>query len=227
MKKAITPILVIISLVLVIVWQLLIADTSYYIVVVAILILLMLPMLLDYENGKPSSREIALVSSLIAIAVVSRAVFYLIPQVKPIGAVVVVCGMCLGAKRGYIIGAFSALVSNFIFGQGIWTPFQMVALGFVGMLSGLLLKPNSGRWYQAVVGFVLCFALYGIVVDTSSVLMMTNDYSLASIMTIYISGIPFSLTFGISTAIFLLIFGEAFSKKINRLVQKYGIINKN
>lgn len=226
MKKLITPLLVILSLGLILIWQILSSSTNYYIVAVVILLLSMLPILFDYENSKPSARELALISSLIAIAVVSRAVFYLIPQVKPIGAVVIVSGMTLGARRGYLVGAFSAFVSNFIFGQGIWTPFQMVALGMVGFISGVILKPNSNRFLQAFIGFVLCFAVYGVIVDASSVLVMTNDYSLASVFAIYSAGVPFSLVFGGSTAVFLFLFGKAFSKKVNRLIQKYGIIEK-
>lgn len=93
-----------------------------------------------YERSAPTAGEIALVSALTALAVASRAVFYLIPQFKPIGAVVIVSAVCLGARRGYIIGALSAFISNFIFGQGVWTPFQMVALGLVGFAAGLILK---------------------------------------------------------------------------------------
>ena len=162
----------------------------------------MLPFFVSFEKSRPSARELTLIAGLIAVAVISRAVFYLIPQIKPIGAVVIVCGACLGAKRGYFIGAMSAFLSNFIFGQGIWTPFQMVAIA----------------------GFVLCFAVYGLIVDLSSVLMMTNDYSMMSVLSIYAAGVPFGLTFGASTAVFLLLFGEAFAKKINRIVMKYGIL---
>ena len=37
-----------------------------------------------YERSAPTAGEIALVSALTALAVASRAVFYLIPQFKPI-----------------------------------------------------------------------------------------------------------------------------------------------
>ena len=62
-----------------------------------------------------------------------------------IAAVVIVAGMCLGPFSGYMVGALSAFLSNFLFGQGIWTPFQMVALGLVGLLAGMLLRPGRVR----------------------------------------------------------------------------------
>ena len=148
---------IVIALVFLAVWMIFFSDSASYYLAAAIIL------------------EIALVSALTALAVASRAVFYLIPQFKPIGAVVIVSAVCLGARRGYIIGALSAFISNFIFGQGVWTPFQMVALGLVGFAAGLIFKKlKTNRWLLALVGFILTFALYGIVADLSSVLTMLS-----------------------------------------------------
>ncbi len=224
MKKLFLLICTVAGFVFIIIWQLFFTNTNYYLVAVVILILSMLPFFVSFEKSRPSARELTLIAGLIAVAVISRAVFYLIPQVKPIGAVVIVCGACLGAKRGYFIGAMSTFLSNFIFGQGIWTPFQMVAMGIVGLAAGLMFNKKAKRIPMAIAGFVLCFAVYGLIVDLSSVLMMTNDYSMMSVLSIYAAGVPFGLTFGATTAVFLLLFGEAFAKKINRIVMKYGIL---
>ena len=224
MKKMLSLTASVLSIAVIIIWQIFFDDTNYYIVAAAIIFFSMLPFLFLFEKSKPSARELTLIAGLIAIAVVSRAVFYLIPQVKPIGAVVIVSGACLGAKRGFLIGAFSAFISNFIFGQGIWTPFQMAALGVVGLAAGLIFSRNAKKLPLSVVGFILCFALYGIIVDLSSVLMLTGEYSIESVFAVYAAGVPFNLIFGLSTAVFLFLFGEAFEKKINRIVTKYGIL---
>lgn len=224
MKKVFLLTVSLLSIALIIIWQIFFADANYYIIAAAIMILSILPLLFSFEKSRPASRELTLIAGLIAIAVVSRAVFYLVPQVKPIGAVVIVSGACLGAKRGYLIGAFSAFISNFIFGQGIWTPFQMAALGLVGLIAGLIFNGKTKKVPLSIAGFILCFALYGVIVDLSSVLMLTNDCSISSVLTVYAAGVPFNLTFGVTTAVFLFIFGEAFEKKINRIVEKYGII---
>jgi UDP-glucose 4-epimerase len=89
--------------VLLVVWQVCFADTtSWYLVAAVLLLLSALPFFLHLERKPISAREMALLSVLTALAVVSRAVFYLIPQVKPIAAVVIVAGMCLGPFSGYI-----------------------------------------------------------------------------------------------------------------------------
>lgn len=223
MKKYLPLLTAVICLVLIVIWQLFAKSTNFYIVALGILILSMLPLFFSFEKSRPSARQLALISSLIAIAVISRAVFYLVPQVKPIGAVVIVSGVCLGAKNGYIIGAFSAFISNFIFGQGPWTPFQMVAMGLIGLLSGLIFSKRAKRIPLAVVGFLLVFVVYGLVVDLNTVLMLTGDFSLESVLAVYLAGVPFNLVFSVSTAVFLLLFGEGFIKKINRITTKYAL----
>lgn len=224
MKKVFPFICVMLCLTGVIIWQAVSGGANYYLISVLVLIVSMLPFFFSFENSRPDAREIALLASLIAIAVVSRAVFYLIPQIKPIGAVVVISGVCLGAKRGYLVGAFSAFISNFIFGQGVWTPFQMVALGLVGFAAGAVFgKIKAKKVSLAVTGFLLTFVLYGAVVDSCSVLMLSEDFSLSSVLAVYGAGVLFSLAFGITTGVLLFFFGEPFVKKIRRLQTKYGI----
>lgn len=226
MKKAFLYITVALSLAFIVLWQFLFDDSvNYYIVSVVILIASMLPFFVLYEQKKVTARDITLTATLIALAVVSRAAFYLIPQVKPIAAVVIVSAVCLGAHKGYIVGAFSAFVSNFIFGQGMWTPFQMVALGTVGLLAGLIfqwLKVN--RYTLSIVGFVLATVVYGAIVDMSTVLSAYgNNVTLKGALSIYASGAVFSLVFGGATAVFLFLFGMPFITKIERISKKYGL----
>lgn len=226
MKKAFLYITVALSLAFIVLWQFLFADSvNYYIVSVVILIASMLPFFVSYEQKKVTARDITLTATLIALAVVSRAAFYLVPQVKPIAAVVIVSAVCLGTHKGYIVGAFSAFVSNFIFGQGMWTPFQMVALGTVGLLAGLIfrwLKVN--RYTLSIVGFVLATVVYGAIVDMSTVLSAYgNNVTLKGALSIYASGAVFSLVFGGATAVFLFLFGMPFITKTERISKKYGL----
>lgn len=226
MKKALMLFTVLGSLVFVLIWQALFAKSiNYYISSIVVLVLSMLPLFAAFEAKSLTARDLTLTATLIALAVVGRAAFYLIPQVKPIAAIVIASAVCLGSQRGYIIGAFSAFVSNFIFGQGIWTPFQMVALGTVGLLAGLVfqrLKVN--RYTLSVVGFFLASFVYGIIVDMSTVLSVYgNNITLKGALSIYASGAVFNLVFGVSTAVFLFLFGMPFITKIERISTKYAI----
>ena len=225
--KKIYPFLTVLIIVFVVLWQIFFSNTNYYFVSVLIIIVSMLPFFSSFEKSEHTSKDITLIASLTALAVVSRAVFYLVPQVKPIAAVVGVSGAVLGANRGYLIGALSMFVSNFIFGQGAWTPFQMVAMASVGLCFGLVfdyIKPT--KISLSVVGFLSVLILYGLIVDLSSVLYFNSDMTFKGIVAIYASGVPFNLVFAGVTALFLYFFGETFIKKIERINIKYGIISK-
>lgn len=213
---------------LIIIWQLFFKDISYYVPSAILLVFSLLPVFFSFERRKSSSREITLTASLVALAVVSRAAFYLIPEVKPIAAVVIVSAVCLGAEKGYTVGVFSAFVSNFIFGQGPWTPFQMTALGLVGFVSGLVFKyAKCSRVNLAVTGFVLAFALYGAIADISTILVIYGkQLTLRGLLSVYAAGAPFSFAFGLSTAVFLFVIGTPLINKLNRVIIKYNIIEK-
>lgn len=225
MKKIFLFLLVILILGLIVVWQIFWADTtSWYVVAAVLLVLSAVPFFARFEHRAPTARELSLLAVMTALAVVSRAAFYLVPQVKPIAAVVIVTGVCLGPYAGYMTGAMAALLSNFIFGQGIWTPFQMAALGLVGLVSGLILKPKTSSPLKlAITGFVLSTVLYGLIVDLSTVLMTVTQWNWKSVAAVYAAGIPFDLVFGASTAVFLFVFGMPLQKKIYRVQIKYGL----
>ena len=224
MKKLIMPLLALVCITACVLLMLFGSSENYMLISVIILVLSMLPFFSSFESYHPSARELSLLSAMIAIAVVSRAAFYLIPQVKPIADVVIIGAVCMGEKSGYILGAFSAFISNFIFSQGVWTPFQMVGLGLVGFLAGLIFKKiRVNKWLLSGVGFVLVFAVYGIIADTSTVMFMVTDFNLKSVLAVYGAGVPFSLIFALTTAVCLFLFGEQFIKKIKRINIKYGM----
>lgn len=224
--KLLTIIIAPLTLCLLILWQMFfVQSVNHYAVSTAVIILSLLPFFLSFEKKDHTTREITLIATLIALAVVSRAVFYLIPSIKPFAAVVIISAVCLGAEKGYIIGAFTAFISNFIFGQGFWTPYQMLALGLVGLLAGLLFKKiKANKYTMASVGFVLIFVVYALIVDLSSVLMMSGEHiTLSGTIAIYTAGIPFNLVFAVATAICLFFFGEPFVKKIDRINTKFAL----
>lgn len=72
--------------------------------------------------------------------------------------IVLVAGNAFGPSFGFLLGAVGTFASGlFIGGLGPWLPFQMVAVGWVGMGAGLL--PRSGSW-RVRIG---ALATYGVV----------------------------------------------------------------
>ena len=84
-----------------------------------------------------SAGFISITAVLTALSVVGRIVFTPIAGFKPCTAIIIIAGVSLGADAGFICGALTALISNIYFGQGMWTFFQMVSWGLIGVLSGI------------------------------------------------------------------------------------------
>ena len=99
---------------------------------------------LAYERARPSARMVAVVATLVAVAALGRDAFVAVPDVKPITAITLVVGYALGPLAGFSVGALGMLTSNFLLGQGPYTPWQMAAWGLVG-LAGAALGTLSGR----------------------------------------------------------------------------------
>ena len=145
---------------------------------------------------------------------------------KPICAVIIITAACFGAQTGFVAGAVSMFASNFIFGQGVFTPFQMLALGAVGFAAGVIFsnkRLRESRLALSLIGGALCFVIYGLIVDISSVLMMATSFSIKQILAIYASGVPFNASFAATTAIVLALVGKPFIEKLERLKIKYGM----
>lgn len=98
-----------------------------------------------YERTRPSAKVLALVAAMAALAVVGRLAFAPFPNVKPTTDIVLLAGFALGGAPGFCVGAVAALVSNFFFAQGPWTPWQMAAWGGVGVAGALLARAVRGR----------------------------------------------------------------------------------
>ena len=202
----------------------------YYLMAVLIIAVSCLPLLVSFEKSRPSARELAVLACMSALAAASRAAFFSLPTIKPSCAIVIITAACFGAQSGFICGALSMFVSNFLFGQGPWTPFQMLAMGAVGLAAGLIFcnkKVRNNRLILASVGGMLCFVIYGLIVDISSVLMMATVFSLKQILSIYASGVPFNFSHAATTAVVLLLAGKAFIEKLDRIKIKYGMFGSN
>ncbi|MDX6400532.1 MAG: energy-coupling factor transport system substrate-specific component, partial [Gaiellaceae bacterium] len=92
----------------------------------------------SWLEGRPdSAKEVALIATLAAAAAAGRVLFAAIPGVQPVTVITVVAGAALGARSGFAVGAIAAFVSNFFLGQGVWTPWQMLAWGACGVAGAL------------------------------------------------------------------------------------------
>jgi energy-coupling factor transport system substrate-specific component len=147
------------------------------------------------------AQELALVAALSALATASRVLFASLPNVKPVTFIVLVSGIGLGPGAGFMVGATTALVSNFFFGQGPWTPWQMMAWGLVGVAGGLMGRRGRrpGRWELVIVGAALSLAFGWFV--TLWMFIAFSAHSWPALVALYAQGLPFDAAHVAATAV--------------------------
>ena len=204
-------------------------DRKYYFISLLIILETMIPFCMVFESRKPKARELIVISVLCAIAVAGRAAFFMLPQFKPVVALVIIAGVCFGGETGFLVGAVTGFVSNFFFGQGPWTPWQMFAFGIIGFIAGILFKKGFLRKTKSslcIFGFIATLVIYGGIMNPASVIMYQANPTKAMIISAYIMGIPFDLIHALGTAFFLWFISEPMIDKLERIKVKYGLVER-
>lgn len=204
-------------------------DRKYNFISLMIILETLLPFMLLFESRRPRARDVVLMSSLCAIGVVGRIAFFMVPQFKPMVAIIIISGLCLGAERGFLIGAMTSFASNIFFGQGPWTPWQMFACGIIGFLAGKLSQYERFKANKVVLcifGAVMTFCIYGGIMNAATVIMWQEKITKPMFIAAYIQGIPFDFIHMMATIIFLSLLGRPMIYKIERIKIKYGMLAK-
>lgn len=204
-------------------------DRKYYFISLLLILEAGLPFVMIFEGRRPQARELVIISVICAIAVGGRAAFFMLPQFKPVVAIVIIAGISLGGETGFLVGAVTGFVSNFFFGQGPWTPWQMFAFGIIGFLAGLIFGNGSlqkTKLSLCIFGGLATIMIYGGIMNPASVIISQTEINAAMIKAVYITGLPFDLIHAASTIFFLWFLAEPITEKLERVKVKYGLIAK-
>lgn len=168
-------------------------DRKYYFIFLLIILETMLPFFLIFEGCEPQTRELIIIAVLCAIGFASRAAFFMLPKFKPVAAMVIIAGAAFGGEVGFLVGAVTMMVSNIMFGQGPWTPWQMFAMGIIGFLAGVLFRKGlllRNRLPLCIFGHFEVILVYGGLMNPSTVLTFYENPTWPMFLTAYIMGFP-------------------------------------
>lgn len=193
----------------------------------------------SFEASGARPRELMPTVVLAALAAAGRIVFAAVPSMKPVSAIAIIAGVVLGRRSGFMVGALAALASNFFFGQGPWTPWQMYAWGLVGWGAGALaqtgvfgVRPGASASPSArrrvvgtacllVYGFVSSVA-YGWILNAWTVLGFLHAHTTFQVLTVYAASLPFDIAHGVATVGFLLALWAPWQRKLARVLKSYA-----
>ncbi len=168
------------------------------------------------DSGPDSAKEIAVIATLAAAAAAGRVLLAPVPDVQPVTDIAVLSGITLGLRAGVGVGMTAAFVSNFFLGQGLYTPWQMLAWAGCGAAGALLAPLLRGRIALAVACFLLGYA-YGFVLD------VWNWYAFfphtwPSFAARQVTGFPFNTAHAIGNAVLAFAAGP----ELRRMLERYG-----
>jgi energy-coupling factor transport system substrate-specific component len=202
-------------------------DRQYAFISFAVAILASVPFFMVFENrgikGKSNTRRLVILATMVTISVLGRFIFAVIPFFKPVTAIVIVVAIYFGSEMGFMCGALSALISNFYFMQGPWTPFQMFAWGFIGLLAGLLSKYlKDNPIYLSIFG-VFAALLFSLAMDIWVGMGIDGAFDFSRYIAAIVTSAPATLIYAISNIVFLLLLTKPIGKKLERIKVKYGV----
>ena len=175
-----------------------------------------------YERSRPPSQIVALVAALSALAIAGRVAFAAFPNLKPTTDIVIFAGYALGGAPGFAVGALAAFVSNFWFGQGPWTPWQMAGWGLCGVLGAALALGfrNAGRLsLAATCGFAAI--AYGALLNFSLMATYGGDLSWRQFGVYEARAIPFEIAHLTGNVVLALVAGPAMVRMLARFRQRF------
>lgn len=194
-------------------------EKKHLFVSLFIAILTIILFVIGFEKKEIGTRRTVIVSVMTALSVAGR----FIPFFKPVTALTVITAIYLGGEAGFAVGAFSALISNFYFSQGPWTPFQMLAWGLIGLAAGALAKPLKKSKIFLLIFGVISGVAFSLIMDVWTVLWYNDGFDTALYLSAIVTALPHTILYSISNFLFLFYLSKPFGDKLQRIKIKYGV----
>ena len=205
------------------------SGRGYYITGTLIIAELMIPFFMAFEGRKPQARELVVIAVMCALAIAGRVVIP-IPNFKATYAIIILAGIAFGPEAGFMVGAITAFGSNFFYGQGPFTPWQMFGYGAGGMLAGFCFQPKwlpRKNWVMAAFGFLGVLLWVGPLLDCSSIFLVLPKITWSAVIATFVSGFYVNVSQAICTALILFLLGNALLEKLDRIKVKYGMMEED
>ncbi len=172
-----------------------------------------------FERKTVGTRRMVIAAVMTALCIAGR----FLPFFKPVTAITVITALYLGKETGFLVGGMAALLSNFYFGQGPWTAFQMLSWGMIGWFAGLLADPLKRHKALLLLYGVLSGAAYSLVMDVWTVLWYGNGFDVSLYLAAVATALPHTLLYAASNFLFLWWMAKPFGDKFERIRIKYGV----
>ena len=114
-------------------------------------------------------------------------------------------------------------MSNFYFGQGPWTPFQMLAWGLIGLIAGYLAGPLKRSRVLLILYGLFSGVFFSFVMDIWTVLWYNGTFSPGLWVSAVAAAVPHTILYSVSNILFLWFLAKPIGEKLERVRVKYGV----
>ena len=194
-------------------------EKKHIIIALAVAVFALLLFAAGFEKKSTGTRRMVIVAVMTALCFAGR----FIPVLKPVAALTIITGLYLGGEAGFLVGSLSAVLSNFYFGQGPWTAFQMLAWGLIGLFAGMLSKPLLRSRVLLLIYGAAAGIAYSFIMDIWTVLWYNQGFDIKLYLAALVSAIPYTQSYAVSNVLFLFLLAKPFGEKLERIKTKYGV----
>ena len=176
-----------------------------------------------FEAGPATSREIAVIAVLGAIAVWGEFSLAAVPSVQPVTFLVIIAGYVFGARTGFMVGATAALASNFSWPGPVDT-LADVCLGLGRVSAGYFGKlfPTARKGPMVVFHFAWGY-LFGCIMNIWTWTAFISPLSWQSFLVTCAVSFWFDTMHGVGNVLFYLFFGTGAINILQRIKRKLEI----
>lgn len=194
-------------------------EKRHLLISLAVAVMAVVLFIAGFERRTTGARRMVIVAVMTALCIAGR----FIPFFKPVTALTIITAMYLGGESGFLVGALAAALSNFYFGQGPWTPFQMLAWGLIGLFAGYMAGPLKKSRALLLIYGALSGAAYSLVMDVWTVMWYGGAFQWELYLSAFVTALPHTLLYSLSNFIFLWFLARPFGEKLERVSIKYGV----
>jgi|SRR5690625_502001 len=158
--------------------------------------------------------RLTLLAILAALGVVGRSLFVFLPNVQPVTAIIIIAGIILGPFSAFILAFLITFLSNMLLGMGIWTVWQVISWGIIGLLSGII-----GKIFKSIPIYMIAFMalfsgyFYGFIIS------LTTYQVTGKFWPYYMLGIPFDTYHAIGNVVFVILLYPVIKYLMNRYAE--------
>jgi len=157
--------------------------------------------------------KLTVLALLAAVAIAGRNIFVFLPNVQPVTAIIITAGIQFGAMASVLLSLVIVLVSNTLLGMGVWSIWQIVCWGIIGIMSAFLQKPLKKFGLYAIVPYAIFTGyLYGLLISIPTYQVTGNFWPY------YLAGLPFDTYHALGNGAFMLVLYPILAS----LMKKYG-----